>query len=72
MKFYLPIFEYVMGRTMSQILYLGPSFYFMKCRKKSLKKSLKVTRFFIQNQNEELYKKSETLFPPNECFTHVF
>ena len=28
MKFHLPSLEYVMEGTMSQIFYLGPSFYF--------------------------------------------
>ena len=31
--------------SVSQIFYLGPSFYFMKCRKLSCKKSQKVSRF---------------------------
>ena len=31
--------------TVSQILYLGPSFYFMKCRKLGNKKYQKVSRF---------------------------
>ena len=33
MQFYLHILEYVMQGTVSQICYLGPSFYFMKFRK---------------------------------------
>ena len=33
MRFYLPILEYRMEGTMSQILYLGPRFYFMKCKR---------------------------------------
>ena len=33
MKFHLHILGYVMKGTVSQIIYLGPSFYFMKCRK---------------------------------------
>ena len=33
--------------SVSQILYLGPSFYFMLCRKKYLKNIPKVTRFLI-------------------------
>ena len=32
--------------TMSQIFYLGPSFYFMQSRKKSFKNCPKVTVFF--------------------------
>ena len=33
LKLYMPVLEYVMEGTMSQIVDLGPSFYFMKCRK---------------------------------------
>ena len=47
MKLYMLILDYIMEGTVSQIFDLGPSFYFMKCRKKGLKKSLKVTRFFF-------------------------
>ena len=36
---------YHMEGTLSQIFYLGPSFHFMKSRKKSFKKCQKVTRF---------------------------
>ena len=32
--------------TVSQILFIGPSFYFMEFRKKILKNVEKVTRFF--------------------------
>ena len=38
--------EGYMEGSMSQIFYLGPSFYFMESRKKSFKKLPKVTRFF--------------------------
>ena len=40
-----------MEETVSQFLYLGLSFYFMKSRKLSLKKWTKVTRFFRLNKN---------------------
>ena len=33
MKFYMPILECIMEGTVSQFFYLGPRFYFMKCRK---------------------------------------
>ena len=42
-QFFTIIFE----GSMSQFVYLGPSFYFMLCRKKYLKKVPKVTRFFF-------------------------
>ena len=46
MKFYLLILEYVMEGTVSQIFYLGPSFYFMKCRKIKFEKFTKSYPFF--------------------------
>ena len=40
-------FQSFPGRLPHFLVYLGPSFHFMLCRKKCFKKSLKVTRFFI-------------------------
>ena len=41
---------------MSQIFNLGPSFYFMNCRKLGLEKSLKVTPFFNKMKTKTLIK----------------
>ena len=38
MKFEMHIHEYYSEGSLSQISYLGPSFYFMQSRKKSFKK----------------------------------
>ena len=45
MKIYLLIIDTIMEGSMSQIFHLGPSFYFMQCRKWHEQKLLKVTRF---------------------------
>ena len=45
MKIYLLNIETIMEGTVSQIFDLGPSFYFMQCRKLDMKKWQKVTRF---------------------------
>ena len=37
-KIYLLSIETIMEGTVSQIFYLGPSFYFMQCRKLYMKK----------------------------------
>ena len=48
---------------MSQNSDLGLRFHFMKCRSLHSRKCQKVTRFFKSNKNEDINKRSETLFP---------
>ena len=38
MKFHMPNKNIHLERTVSQNCYIGPSFYFMKCRKEIIKK----------------------------------
>ena len=52
---------YMEGKV-SQIFYIGPSFYFMEYRK--TKQHQKPSRFLTYNKSYDLYQNSETPFPP--------
>ena len=58
-----------MKGTMSQNFDIGPSFYFTKSRK-IIMKNFPV--FDIKSKLGHIYRNSETWFPPNKCFEHVF
>ena len=65
------IYDILIQGSLSQIVYIGPGFYAMKCRILSMKKRLKVSGFFYTDLNLFLRPKSETTFPRYKCLLHV-
>ena len=46
MRFHIHVINIHLEGTVSQILYIGPSFYFMKSRKNNKEKIIKIFPFF--------------------------